>query len=169
MVCCCKQTPSRPENLIRRSALGCLFAARFRRVGVGFGGRFSDPYRPQQQNRCSSLCLFFSDLGISGLRLHTSTAQEVVPPRSPASRLRAAPGSRRAWPTLLARPPSGLPMLFERHSSVQMAAASEGCFRGEVTTSCVAHACSLLADALVSPMLRSSLTLTCAQFRLMAM
>ena len=50
-----------------------------------------------------------------------------------------------------------------------MAAASEGCFRGEVTTSCVAHACSLLADALVSPMLRSSLTLTCAQFRLMAM
>ena len=136
--------------------------------GRFLGSVFRPIPTPTTKSLFVALLIFFRprNFGLAASHLHRPRGGASA---QPSHRLRAAPGSRRAWPTLLARPPSGLPMLFERHSSVQMAAASEGCFRGEVTTSCVAHACSLLADALVSPILRSSLTLTCAQFRLMAM
>ena len=63
------------------------------------------------------------------------------PPRSPSSRLRAAPGRRRAWPTLLAHAPSGLAMPFEWHSSAPNGCCARGplqrCGDGQLRGACM--------------------------------
>ena len=82
----------------------------------------------------------------------------------PASRLRAAPGSRRASPTLLARPPSGVSMSFERHSIVLVDQVPQRSFRGLLMSKCTAHAYSLLAACIFSLILCFCFALACAQF-----
>ena len=86
------------------------------------------------------------------------------PPFRPRSRLRAAPGSRRASPTLLARPPSGMLRSFEWHSIVQVDQVPQRSFRGLLMSKCTAHAYSLLAACIFSLILCFCFALACAQF-----
>ena len=86
------------------------------------------------------------------------------PPFRPRSRLRAAPGSRRASPTLLARPPSGMSRSFEWHSIVQVDQVPQRSFRGLLMSKCTAHAYSLLAACIFSLILCFCFALACAQF-----
>ena len=86
------------------------------------------------------------------------------PPSRPRSRLRAAPGSRRASPTLLARPPPGMSRSFEWHSIVQADQVPQRSFRGLLMHQCLAHAYSLLAVRMFSLILCFCLALACPQF-----